>query len=84
MANEILIKARVRIPISQRSGTLSILASYDGDARDVGFTLSAFAKNDMKITWVENTPTPPYTFKVQVLHWMKTFQTYFEIRLKGP
>ena len=67
-ADEAVIKARVRIPISQRSGTLSILASYDGDARELGFTLSTFAKIHMNITWVENTPTPPYMFKVQTLH----------------
>ena len=65
MADETSIKTRIRIPISQRSGTLSILASYDGDARELGFTLSAFAKKNMNITWIENTPTPPYTFKVQ-------------------
>ncbi|KAF8807060.1 hypothetical protein BYT27DRAFT_7242680 [Phlegmacium glaucopus] len=63
--NSTHILARIRIPISQRSGTLSILASYDGDARELGFTLSAFAKSSMNITWVENTPTPPYTYKVE-------------------
>lgn len=64
MANETVIKARIRIPISQRSGTLSMLASYDSDARELGFTLNAFAKRHMNMTWVEDTPTPPYTFKV--------------------
>lgn len=67
------MKARIRIPTSQRSGTLSILASYDGDARELGFTLSAFAKGNMDIMWVENTPTPPYTFKVRAPHWLNSF-----------
>ena len=67
MANETVIKARIRIPISQRSGTLSMLATYDGDAHELGFTLNAFAKRNMNITWIEDTPTPPYTFKVWAL-----------------
>lgn len=68
MANENVTKARIRIPVSQRSGTLSILASYDGDGRELGFTLSVFAKRNTNIAWVEDTSTPPYTFKVQALH----------------
>ena len=54
-----------------------MLASYDGDARELGFTLNTFAKRNMNITWVEDTPTPPYTSKVQVFHWWKYFIDLF-------
>ncbi|KAF8150612.1 hypothetical protein B0H34DRAFT_801552 [Crassisporium funariophilum] len=63
--NSTHILARTRIPASQRSGTLTILASYDGDHSEVGFTLSAYAKKDMNAAWIENTPAPPYTAKVE-------------------
>ncbi|KAF8199531.1 hypothetical protein BJ912DRAFT_1020136 [Pholiota molesta] len=54
-------QARSRIPISQRSGILSISASYDGDAREVGFTITVYAKDSTKVAWLENKSTPPYT-----------------------
>lgn len=56
-----LVQVRKRIPQFQRSGILSISASYDGDAREVGFTLSAYVKQGTTIAWVETKANPPYT-----------------------
>jgi calpain-7 len=57
-------QTRMRIPASQKSGVLCVSASYDGDAREVGFTLSAYAKSGVQMSWIENMPTPPYTKQV--------------------
>lgn len=62
--NSTHILRRIRIPSSQRSGALSILGSYDGDAREVGFSLSAYSHSSIDISWDENVPDPPYTKKV--------------------
>lgn len=60
-------QTRMRIPASQKSGVLCVSASYDGDAREVGFTLSAYAKSGVQMSWIENMPTPPYTKLVSSL-----------------
>ncbi|KIM39736.1 hypothetical protein M413DRAFT_446644 [Hebeloma cylindrosporum] len=65
--NSTHILVRTRVPLSQRSGVLSVSASYDGDAREVGFTLTAYAKQNTKISWIKDRMTPPYTSKVQGL-----------------
>ncbi|KAF8891859.1 hypothetical protein BD779DRAFT_1513523 [Infundibulicybe gibba] len=56
--------ARVTIPPSQPSGFLSVLASYDGEAKEVGFTLTVYASPRMNIAWDERIHTPPFTVKV--------------------
>ncbi|KDR76346.1 hypothetical protein GALMADRAFT_247750 [Galerina marginata CBS 339.88] len=63
--NSTHILSRNRVPKSQRTGILSITASYDGDAREVGFTLTAYSKATTKISLVENKSTPPFTRKVE-------------------
>ncbi|KJA22940.1 hypothetical protein HYPSUDRAFT_138453, partial [Hypholoma sublateritium FD-334 SS-4] len=59
--NSTHILVRKRIPTFQKSGVLSISASYDGDAREVGFTLAAYAEEGTNISWVDNKVNPPYT-----------------------
>ncbi|KAF8962724.1 hypothetical protein BDZ97DRAFT_1702205 [Flammula alnicola] len=63
--NSTHILTRTRIPTSQRSGILCISASYDGDAREVGFTLTAYAKDRTKVSWIDNKSIPPYTTTVE-------------------
>lgn len=60
-------QSRSRIPKSQRSGVLSISASYEGETREVGFTLTAYAKANMKMSWIKPKSTPPYTQKAMQL-----------------
>lgn len=43
---------------------LSILASYDGDANEVGFTVSAYCSEHTEIKWDETIVSPPYEKKV--------------------
>jgi calpain-7 len=43
---------------------LSILASYDGDASEVGFTISAYSSGSVDIRWDETIVSPPYERKV--------------------
>ncbi|KAF9485226.1 cysteine proteinase [Pholiota conissans] len=63
--NSAHILARRRIPMSQKSGILSISVSYDGDAREVGFTVTVYAKASTKISWVESKTTPPYASSLE-------------------
>jgi len=67
---------------SQRSGVLSISASYEGTAREVGFTLTAYARPTIKMSWVENQPAPPYSQKVGMTSYT-IGQTNELRRLKG-
>ncbi|KAH9481424.1 Calpain-like protease palB/RIM13 [Psilocybe cubensis] len=60
----LLTKTRTRVPKSQRSGVLFISASCDGDAREVGFTLTAYSNPGMDIKWLYNRKTPPFAEKV--------------------
>ncbi|KAF8905038.1 hypothetical protein CPB84DRAFT_1845125 [Gymnopilus junonius] len=63
--NSTHILARTRIPKSLRSGILSILASYEGDFSEVGYTLTAYSMSTTKIMWVENNSDPPFTSKIE-------------------
>ncbi|KAF4614242.1 hypothetical protein D9613_007736 [Agrocybe pediades] len=63
--NSTHVLSRVRIPKSQKSGILSISASYDGGASEVGFTLSAYAEEGTKISWIKNKPSPPFMRKLE-------------------
>ncbi|KAF9048647.1 hypothetical protein BJ165DRAFT_1343091, partial [Panaeolus papilionaceus] len=56
---------RTRIPASQRSGILDISASYEGDARDIGFTITVLAKENINISWRENPRPPAYSSKFE-------------------
>ncbi|KAF5317385.1 hypothetical protein D9611_003702 [Ephemerocybe angulata] len=70
--NSTHILVRTRLPSNERSGLVSILASYDdGSATSspnctfpVGFTLSAYAPASTSIKWLEASTPPPYTSKV--------------------
>ena len=42
---------------------MSILASYDGPAKEVGFTLVVLAKQGIKVSWIEDPPPLVYTEK---------------------
>jgi hypothetical protein len=41
-----------------------VIAAYDGQAAEVGFTLSVYAPATAKIAWDESVPTPPFISKV--------------------
>ncbi|KAJ7935279.1 hypothetical protein B0H13DRAFT_2304939 [Mycena leptocephala] len=62
--NSAHVLARTRLP-AQASGSLSVIAAYDGQAAEVGFTLSAYAPATAKIAWDESVPTPPFISKVE-------------------
>ncbi|KAJ6631453.1 hypothetical protein B0H10DRAFT_2207112 [Mycena sp. CBHHK59/15] len=62
--NSTHVLARTGLP-SQTSGTLSVFASYDGQAPEIGFTLSVYAPASAKIAWDESVPTPPFYSKVE-------------------
>ncbi|KAJ7736872.1 hypothetical protein B0H16DRAFT_1572895 [Mycena metata] len=61
--NSTHVLARTRLP-AQTSGSLSVFAAYDGQAAEVGFTLSVYAPSTAKIAWNENVAPPPFTSKV--------------------
>ncbi|KAJ7655627.1 hypothetical protein DFH06DRAFT_480739 [Mycena polygramma] len=61
--NSTHVLARTRLP-AHASGTLSVFAAYDGQAAEVGFTLSVYAPATAKIAWDESVPKPPFTQKV--------------------
>ncbi|KAJ7125274.1 hypothetical protein C8R44DRAFT_875091 [Mycena epipterygia] len=62
--NSTHVLARTRLPF-QSSSSLSVLASYDGQASEVGFTLSVYAPSTANITWDESLPAPPFSSKVE-------------------
>ncbi|GLB37855.1 putative peptidase C2 family protein [Lyophyllum shimeji] len=59
------VLVRTRVLASQPSGLLSIFTSYDGDATEIGFTLSVFASSDLDIAWDETVPIPPHTKRIE-------------------
>ncbi|KAJ3506469.1 hypothetical protein NMY22_g17242 [Coprinellus aureogranulatus] len=59
--NSTHILVRTRLSSTEHSGIFSILASYDGDSSEVGFTVSAYAPKDVDIRWDETVAAPPYT-----------------------
>ncbi|KAJ6491676.1 hypothetical protein C8R47DRAFT_976286 [Mycena vitilis] len=61
--NSTHVLARTRLP-AHGSVTLSVFAAYDGQAAEVGFTLSVYAPATAKIAWDEIAPRPPFTQKV--------------------
>ncbi|KAK0183648.1 hypothetical protein F5146DRAFT_1085661 [Armillaria mellea] len=79
-----LLSAKVKSRISkhQPSGTLVILASYDGKSQDVGFTLTVYARSAVTISWDTNVPIPPFTAEIDSSFTQKnaggnsTFPTY--------
>ncbi|KAJ7725649.1 hypothetical protein DFH07DRAFT_758588, partial [Mycena maculata] len=62
--NSTHVLARSRLPF-QSSGSLFIFASYDGQAAEVGFSLSVYAPSTTSITWDESVPAPPFTSKIE-------------------
>ncbi|KAF8627516.1 hypothetical protein AX15_004392 [Amanita polypyramis BW_CC] len=60
--NSIHVLAKVQVPES--SSTLSIIASYDGDADEIGYTIDVYGVQGIDLAWDENIPRPPYTEKV--------------------
>lgn len=59
-----IFQNRVRIPHLQRSGILSISASYEGDGIDVGYTMTTYSQENVRLLWVENQKPPSYKEKV--------------------
>ena len=53
---------QVKGSISQLSPVLNLVASYDGEASEVGFTINAFAS--LPISWVEDMASFPFKEKV--------------------
>lgn len=53
------------MPSSQRAGALTIFTSYDGDATEIGFTVTAYATGSFTIAWDEHVPIPPFVNKVR-------------------
>ncbi|PPR00890.1 hypothetical protein CVT24_000375 [Panaeolus cyanescens] len=64
--NSIHFLSRTRIPASQRSGILDIAASYEGMAQEIGFSISVFAKQNVKIGWRDNSQPATYSSKSKV------------------
>ncbi|KAJ7270120.1 hypothetical protein B0H12DRAFT_1310818 [Mycena haematopus] len=62
--NSTHVLSKTRLP-AQTSGLLSVFAAYDGQAAEVGFTLSVYAPATTKLAWDESVPTPPFTSKVE-------------------
>ncbi|KAJ2930167.1 hypothetical protein H1R20_g6964, partial [Candolleomyces eurysporus] len=62
--NSTHILVRTRLSCTERAGILSILASYDGDASEVGFTISVYSSEHVDIQWNETVVTPLLTTKV--------------------
>ncbi|PBK88494.1 cysteine proteinase [Armillaria gallica] len=76
------IQVKSRISKHQPSGTLVILASYDGKSQDVGFTLTVYACSAITTSWDTNVPIPPFTTEIDSSFTQKnaggnsTFPTY--------
>ncbi|KAK7057703.1 calpain catalytic domain-containing protein [Favolaschia claudopus] len=62
--NSTHVLVRAKLPISS-SGTFSVFAAYDGQAAEVGFSLSVYAPGSVQIAWDERVVTPPFTSKVE-------------------
>ncbi|KAK0459293.1 uncharacterized protein EV420DRAFT_1677658, partial [Desarmillaria tabescens] len=79
-STHVLVKSR--ISKNQPSGTLVILASYDGKSQDVGFTLTVYARSAIMVSWDTNVPIPPFTTEIDSSFTQKnaggnsTFPTY--------
>ncbi|KAG7449916.1 cysteine proteinase [Guyanagaster necrorhizus] len=79
-STHVLVKSR--ISKNQPSGTLVILASYDGKSQDVGFTLTVYARSAITISWNTDVPIPPFTTEIESTFTLKnaggnsTFPTY--------
>ncbi|KAJ7099454.1 hypothetical protein B0H15DRAFT_771653, partial [Mycena belliarum] len=61
-STHVLVRARTRLGL-QSSGSLSVFASYDGHASEVGYTLSVYAPAAVSIAWDEKVPAPPFSSK---------------------
>jgi len=66
--NSTHVLTRTRLSKVENAGVLSVLASYDGDAKEVGFTVTVFSSEDVGIKWNETVVVPPYTTKVCFPH----------------
>ncbi|KAJ7108465.1 hypothetical protein C8R43DRAFT_905383, partial [Mycena crocata] len=62
--NSTHVLVRTKLPI-ESSGSLSVFASYDGQASEVGFTLSVYASSAANVAWDESIPAPPFSSKVE-------------------
>ncbi|KAG2015319.1 hypothetical protein CC2G_008602 [Coprinopsis cinerea AmutBmut pab1-1] len=51
--NSTHILVRARLKPSDRNGILSVVASYDGVASEVGFTLNVYSPKDVDVEWEE-------------------------------
>ncbi|KAF9462395.1 hypothetical protein BDZ94DRAFT_1261255 [Collybia nuda] len=58
------VLVRTRVPLNQRAGALTIFTSYDGDATEVGFTLTAYASASFVIAWDQHVSPPPFVKKI--------------------
>ncbi|KAF9453717.1 cysteine proteinase [Macrolepiota fuliginosa MF-IS2] len=65
--NSTHILVRTRIPSSYRSGTVAVMASYEGDkaAKEIGFSVCVYSGASLQITWDESVSPPPYSTKVE-------------------
>ncbi|RDB24959.1 Calpain-like protease palB/RIM13 [Hypsizygus marmoreus] len=63
--NSTHVLVRTKILESQSSGVLSIYSSYDGHSTEIGFTVTAYAREGFTIAWDENVSTPPFTNQVE-------------------
>jgi hypothetical protein len=54
-------------PQEIKEGALSLIASYDGDLEDVGFTLTVYSTN-VSLSWDELPTKLPFCHKVLVFH----------------
>ncbi|KAG2153243.1 hypothetical protein DEU56DRAFT_955173 [Suillus clintonianus] len=63
--NSTHVLSRIKIDPTQPSGSLSLLACYDGQFDEVGFTVTAFScSSDVVLSWDTKVPPPRYTHKI--------------------
>ncbi|KAL0955704.1 hypothetical protein HGRIS_001924 [Hohenbuehelia grisea] len=60
--NSTHVLVRTRTPTSSSSGRLSIVALYDGEAPDAGFTITAYA-NSERLSWIQNPVHLPFPYR---------------------
>ncbi|KAF9524839.1 hypothetical protein CPB83DRAFT_885980 [Crepidotus variabilis] len=69
--NSTQILSQVKLPGSQSAGAICVSASYEGDAREVGFTISVYGKGPLKLSWIEKEIQPSYTQRLSASFFSK-------------
>ncbi|KAG1739095.1 uncharacterized protein EDB91DRAFT_1237555 [Suillus paluster] len=62
--NSTHVLSRIKLSQNQTSGSLYLLACYDGQFEEVGFTITAYSYSSIAISWDTVVPPPRYTHKI--------------------